>query len=75
MKKTAVRNVQPFFVGKAARYGPPKILAADAAHLAENLPNGAAVGITAAVKYKETHFADLLVRICIAITVWIVTEL
>ena len=54
--------------------GPPEISAADAAELAENLPNGAAIGAAVAVKEKETHFADLLIRICLASTVVIVTE-
>ena len=60
---------------RRSNIGPPKELAANAAHLAENLPNGAAIGVAASVKEKETHFADLLVRICIASTVRIVTEM
>ena len=51
------------------------MLAAETANLAENLPNGAAIGVAAGVEKEETHFADLLIRICIAITGGIVTDL
>ena len=37
-------------------------LAAEAAHLAENLPDGAKAGICAAA-IEEEHLADLLIRI------------
>ena len=60
---------------KAVHLRTAQKLAAETAHLAENLPNGAAIGIAASVKEKETHFADLLIRICIASTVRIVTDL
>ena len=50
-------------------------LAAETAKLAENLPDGAAVGIAAGITKEETHLADLLIKICLARTVGIVTVL
>ena len=55
--------------------GPPKGLAAEAAELAENLPDGTTIGVAVLVKENETHFVDLLIRICLARTVGIVTEM
>lgn len=55
--------------------GPPEKSAAEAAELAENLPNGTAIGVAVIAKEKETHFADLLIRFCLASTVKIVTEM
>ena len=53
--------------------------AAAAANLAENLPDGTAcivtVGIAAGVVREEKHLADLLIRICLARTGRIVTDL
>lgn len=44
-------------------------LAAEAADLAENLPEGAAIIVVAArVAREEEHLADLLIRICLART-------
>ena len=43
-------------------------LAAEAADLAENLPDGAAGIVAAARVAREEHLADLLIRICLART-------
>ena len=45
-------------------------LAAEAAELAENLPDGAAIVIVVAARVarEEEHLADLLIRICLART-------
>ena len=50
-------------------------LAAETAQLAENLPDGAAFGTAIGVASEEEHLADLLIRICLARTGMIVTEL
>ena len=50
-------------------------LATEAAESAENLPDGAANGVAVGVAIKEKHLADLLFRICLAKTGWIVTDL
>lgn len=50
-------------------------LAAEAADPAENLPDGIAGGIAIGVAREEKHLADLLFRICLAKTGWIVTDL
>ena len=50
-------------------------LAAEAAELAENLPDGAAIGAAVVFIEEEKHLADLLIRICLARTGWIVTDL
>ena len=50
-------------------------LAAEAADPAENLPDGAANGVAVGVAIEEKHLADLLFRICLAKTGWIVTDL
>ncbi len=44
------------------------VLAAEAADLAENLPDGAAIHIAAISAREEEHLADLLIRICLART-------
>lgn len=49
-----------------------RILAAETAQLAENLPDGAAGRVVAV---EEEHLADLLVRFRLARTGMIVTEL
>lgn len=51
------------------------ILAAKAANPAENLPDGAAVRAAVGAAMEEEHLADLLIRICLAKTVGIVTDL
>ena len=51
------------------------ILAAETAQLAENLPDGAATGVAVVFVKEEKHLADLLIRICLARTVRIVTNL
>ena len=63
-KRTALRN------GRAAEIR----LAAEAAKLAEDLPDGAAIA-AAGVAREEEHPADLLFRICLAMTGCIVTDL
>ena len=50
-------------------------LAAGAANLAENLPDGAATGVAIGIAREEEHLADLLFRICLAKTRWIVADL
>ena len=50
-------------------------LAAEAAKLAENLPDGAATGVADRVTREEIHLADLLIRICLARTRCIVIDL
>ena len=50
-------------------------LAADAAELAENLPDGAAIGAAVVFIEEEKHLADLLIRIRLARTGLIVTDL
>ena len=45
--------------------------AAEAANPAENLPDGAAVSIAVGIAREEEHLADLLFRICLAKTSWI----
>ena len=52
------------------------ILAAETADLAENLPDGAAAIVAATgVTREEKHRADLLIRMCLAKTGRIVTDL
>jgi hypothetical protein len=50
-------------------------LAAKAAEPAQELPNGAATGVAVGITRKEKHLADLLFKICLARTRWIVTVL
>ena len=47
------------------------VSAAETANLAENLPDGAAVSIAVGIAREEEHLADLLIRICLAKTRWI----
>ena len=49
------------------------VSAAETANLAENLPDGTTVIVAAVAASKEEHLADLLIRICPAVTGGIVT--
>ena len=44
------------------------LLAVEATNLAENLPDGVAIGVTTGIAREEKHLADLLFRICLAKT-------
>jgi len=49
--------------------------AAKAAQLAKKLPDRAAIKVTVRVAIEDIHVANLLFRICLARTRWIVTDL
>jgi len=51
------------------------VSATETAKLAENLPDGVAIGIAVIFIQKEKHLADLLIRIRLARTGGIVTDL